>query len=311
MSRLPEDLPGRVDSTSANDLSSGSKRRANRDDSYASIDSSMHAPSRLGPIALDLLRKSLTPRESTILSSVAQYRYLTGHQIEQLHFPGHASPSTANRIRCRVLARMTQAQMLVRLDRRIGGVRAGSNGYVYRLGIVGHRLVHGDATQSGRTREPSEVFLHHTVAVAQLAIDLLLRARQPNSELEIVSLESEPDCWRSFQQGLGSRDVLKPDLFVAVGVGDYEDRWFVEIDRGTESTVALLKKCRLYRDYQRTGIEQRHSEVFPKVLWAAITERRAAQIAKAIASSRQMQGRDLFEVTTFALAVDALVGGPS
>lgn len=311
MNGLPGDLPDRVDSPATNHLINGTKRRPSRDDSYASNHSSMHAPARLGPIALDRLRRSLTPRESAILGSVAQHRYLTGLQIEQLHFRDHASPSTANRIRCRVLDRLVKSNMLVLINRRIGGVRAGSTGFVYRLGTVGHRLVHGDATQSGRTREPSEAFLDHTLAVAQLAIDMLLVAKQPDSGIEIVTLESEPECWRTFQKGLGGREVLKPDLFMALGVGDFEDRWFIEIDRGTESTVALIKKCGLYLDYQRTGIEQQRADVFPKVLWVAITERRAVQIEKALGSSRDLRASELFIVTTGEQAVDVLAGGLS
>jgi hypothetical protein len=311
MNGLPGGLPGRVDSESTNHLAGGTVRRPSRDDSYASTDQSVHTPSRLGPIALDRLRRSLTPRESAILSSVAQHRYLTGQQLEQLHFQDHVSAATANRIRCRVLARLTKTQMLIRLDRRIGGVRAGSVGFVYRLGTVGHRLVYGDATQSGRTREPSSTFLDHTLAVAQLAIDTLLVAKEAESNIEIVALECEPDCWRSFQKGLGGREALKPDLFMALGVGDYEDRWFIEIDRGTESTVALIKKCQLYLDYQRTGIEQHKTDVFPKVLWIAITERRAVQIEKAISSSRDLRGSDIFVVTTNELAVGLLAGGLS
>ncbi len=311
MNGLPGGLPGRVDSASTKNLVNGSKRRPSRDDSYSSIDPSMHAPSRLGPIALDLLRRSLTPREAAILASVAQHRYLTGQQIEQLHFRDHSSPSTANRIRCRVLERLTKMNVLIRLDRSIGGVRAGSAGYVYRVGTVGYRLAYGDATQSGRTREPSAVFLHHTLAVAQLAIDMILVAKDPDNEVELVTLQSEPDCWRSFQKGLGGREVLKPDLFMALGVGEFEDRWFIEIDRGTESTVAVIKKCRLYLDYQRTGIEQHRAEVFPKVLWVAITKRRAFQIEKAVNASRELRGTDLFVITTNDGAIPLLSGGQS
>lgn len=311
MNGLPGGLPDRVDSASTKNLVNGNKRRPSRDDSYASNDSSMNAPSRLGPIALDLLRRSLTPREAAILASVAQHRYLTGQQIERLHFRDHSSPSTANRIRCRVLERLTKMNVLVRLDRSIGGVRAGSAGHVYRVGTVGYRLAYGDATQSGRTREPSAVFLHHTLAVAQLAIDVLLVAKNAETDVEIVTLQSEPDCWRSFQKGLGGREMLKPDMFMALGVGEYEDRWFIEIDRGTESTVAVIRKCRLYLDYQRTGIEQHQADVFPKVLWVAITSRRAAQIEKAINATRELRRTDLFVVTTNDAAIALLSGEQS
>ncbi len=48
---------------------------------------------------------------------------------------------SAARIARRVLARLTELGVLARLERRIGGLRAGSSGYVYYLGPAGQRLV--------------------------------------------------------------------------------------------------------------------------------------------------------------------------
>lgn len=309
MNRLPGDLPDRVASPDANHLVGGNDHTTSRDDSYASTEHSLDAPSRLGPIALDRLRGQLSARETAIIGSLADFRYLTAHQVEQLHFTDHASPATAARIRARVLARLTDAGILRRLERRIGGVRRGSSGYVYRLGPLGHRLHYLDATRSGRYSEPSVSFLDHTLAVAQLAIDLHTHARHSRDELEIITQETEPDCWRRFQRGLGGTEVLKPDLFVAVGVGDYELRWFIEIDRGTESTTAVVKKCQLYLDYQRTGIEQAAHDVYPKVMWVATTARRAAQLDKAIGNAGALRGSEVFTITTADRALDQLRGG--
>ena len=68
--------------------------------------------------------------------------------------------------------------------------------------------------------------------------------------------------------GLGGRRLLRPDAFLALGVGDYEWRWFCEIDRGSESVPVILRKCHLYADYYQSGQEQaKHGGVFPTVCW--------------------------------------------
>jgi hypothetical protein len=308
MSRLPGDLPGRVDNSLGNHLVDGQKAASGRDDSYASIRSSSNAPTAAGPIALDRLRSILTSRELAVLMSVDRFRYLTALQLELLHFRDHASLDTAARIRRRVLQRLTSAGLLSRLERQVGGVRAGSAAFVYRLAPLGYRVVHDHASMSGRTHEPSGVFLDHTLAVAQMAIDVTTTSCM-HSEIELLTLDPEPHCWRSFQKGLGGRETLKPDLFVALGLGDYEDHWFCEVDRGTESTTAVIKKCRTYLDYYRSGIEQQRYDVFPRVLWIVPNERRQKLIEAAMKKTRELRGTGIFIVVTTADALTTLTGG--
>lgn len=321
---LPVALPGRVDARSANRLVEVGVRSPGRDDSYALVRSSRNAPARgprpIGPIALERVRRLMTERELAVLRSVDRFRYLTATQIEQLHFAGHASSATAARIRRRVLERLVATQILVRLERRIGGVRAGSAGHVYRIAPLGYRLVHDHATMSGRGKEPSATFLEHTLAVAQVAIDLVVAERQhkhPEQDghdrrtLEIVSLQPEPECWRRFQIGLRGTEVLKPDLFVALATADYEDRWFVEVDRGTESTNAVVRKCMIDLDYLRSGIEQQKHDVFPKVLWIVPTAHRQRLIERAIDRTRGLRSVDLFVVVTAGDALATLTGSAS
>jgi len=311
MSQLPAGLPGRVDADSANHLADMHNLPPVRDDSYASIRSSSNAPTAVGPIALDRMRSLLTARELDTLKSVDRFRYLSASQIEALHFTGHASGETGARIRRRVLERLTSAGMLVRLDRPIGGVRAGSGGFVYRLGPLGYRIVRDHASMSGRSKEPSATFLDHTLAVAQLAIDVMRAGSVDGSGVEVLKVEAEPDCWRSFQKGLGGRETLKPDLLLALGQGEYEDRWFCEIDRGTESTTAVARKCQTYLAYWRTGIEQQRHDVFPRVLWIVPNERRRTLLATTLRKTRDLNASELFMVTTVADALQTLIGGDS
>ena len=69
--------------------------------------------------------------------------------------------------------------------------------------------------------------------------------------------------------------MLRPDLFVSLGVGDFEHRWFCEVDRGTEHLPAILRKCRQYEAYYATGAEQRDHGVFPRACWIVPDQRRA------------------------------------
>ena len=61
-----------------------------------------------------------------------------------------------------------------------------------------------------------------------------------------------------------------------LGVGEYELRWFIEVDRASESVPVVVRKCRLYADYYQSGKEQASSGgVFPRVCWIVPDETRA------------------------------------
>jgi len=314
MSRLPDRLPDRVDHDQANHLVSGSEPANTRNDSYvprdASRTDSTSAPIHIGRLALDRLTRLLSDRELAVIHSVATYRYLTGHQIEQLHFRDHATMDTAARTRRRVLERLVAGRLLDQLPRQIGGVRGGSGAHVFALGTAGYRVVHGEARRSGTPRDggPGITFLAHTLAVAQVGIGLTTAAGQ--SGFERVTIETEPICWRSYQRGIGGRETLKPDLYSEIITSEFEDRWFIEVDRATESLTAIRTKCQTYLDYYRTGIEQQRSHVFPQVLWSVPTEKRAQQIDGVISRMANVPG-GLFTVTTDSHTVEKMLGGSS
>lgn len=314
MSRLPDRLPDRVDDDSANNLVNGYEPAVTRDDSYVPRDAarsdSTTAPAHIGRIALDRLTRLLSDRELAVIRSVATYRYLTGHQIEQLHFQGHATKDTAARTRRRVLERLVAGRFLDQLPRPIGGVRGGSGAHVFALGTVGYRVVHGEARRSGTPRDggPSTTFLAHTIAVAQVGIDLTTAAGRDG--IERVTIETEPNCWRSYQRGLGGVETLKPDLHAEIFTSEFEDRWFVEVDRATESLAAIRTKCQNYLDYYRTGIEQERSHLFPRVVWSVPSDKRARQIQEVISRMKGVPD-GLFGVTIDSRTVERILGGAS
>lgn len=223
----------------------------------------------------------LSDRDRAIISDISSFRAMTGKHLRRLHFDHldvEGSPAGALRSSQRTLKRLCDQGFLTTIPRRVGGVRSGSAGLTYVLGYQGQRLVRPDR----RARTPESLgdrYVAHTLATAEIAVTLRERAR--HGDLEVIEVQSEPDCWREFHHR--RRTVtLKPDLFVAVGVGELEHRWFVEVDLATESLVRVRTKCQTYLDYLATGIETDLHGVFPKVAWVVPDQRRAAQVMSVI-----------------------------
>ena len=268
----------------------------------------MTAPIRAGRALIRRCRQHLSERELAVVASVERYKYLSARQIEELHFFDHASPLSGARTCRRVLERLASGGVLRRLDRRIGGVRAGSVSFVYGVGALGQRLLHINDAVRVRPREPSAEFLDHTLAIAQLAVDLHRANR--GSDIELIDVVPEPACWRQFTVGLEGAQILKPDLSVSLRAGDYEYQWFIEIDLSTHSAAAVVRKCGVYQRYWATGLEQERSGLFPKVLVVAPNDRRRSLLQRTITGAHQLNAK-LFAVTTTTDAVAILTGEAS
>ena len=257
-----------------------------------------------GPASIHRLRQSLGEREQAIIGSVERFRYMSSTQIELLHFTDEATSVTAARKCRRLLERLSRTGLIWRLDRRIGGVRAGSASFVYGLGALGYRILHDGVPP--RQHEPSPQFLDHTLAIAQLAVDLSVAAREDS--MELLELVTEPSCWRAFSAGLEGNQTLKPDLSIVLRSGGYDYHWFVEVDLASHSATSVVRKCAVYQKYWQTGIEQDKTGVFPRVLWLTPYSRREALIRRSISASRQLNS-ELFDVCTFETAISRLKGG--
>jgi hypothetical protein len=257
---------------------------------------------------LAVIQRELSARDRDILTSLDRHRFLTTRQLQVLHFHDHVTSEAAARICRRVLARLDQLEVIEHLERRVGGVRAGSGSYVWRVGLLGDRLlrqVRGEGARA-RRKEPSARHLDHCLAVADCHLALLTAAR--TGHLELLTFATEPDCWRSYLGVSGAREVLKPDLYAVTATGEYEDHWFIEVDRATESLPTLMRKCAQYERYRRIGREQAEAGVFPLVVWVVPDDTRAAKLQAAVQAAR---GLDLavFRVTTTEQFVDVVCGG--
>ena len=258
---------------------------------------------RVSQRGLLALRERLSGRDLLLLDYVGQLRLLHARQIQSLLFPDeqHASRATAARCCRRVLERLTRERLLVRLERRVGGVRAGSASFIYALSPVGHRVTENSGSRR-RLREPSLRFVDHTLAVADLLVEVTAVGRTGGWEL--LQWQSEPSSWREVVT-LGGTLVLRPDLFLVLAVGEYELRWFIEVDRATEHLPAITRKCRLYNSHYHSGREQQRRGVFPRVLWITPTERRTTWLREAIAADRRLAA-GLFVVASSGDALRAL-----
>lgn len=256
---------------------------------------------------------SLLERE--IVETVARLTLVSGRQLAHLFIDFYisgssaASPSTHARRARRVLARLVEQRVLDRLERRQGGIGGGSSAWVYALGPAGRRIVAywaGEGLPRSRSaHEPGRAWTAHTLAVSDLYVRL--RQAERSGRVELLAFDTEPACWRRYTRLGGAAGVLKPDAYIRLGVGEFEDSFFAEVDLGSERRGQLIRKHHVYGEYFRAGEEQAKTGVFPGVLWIVPDAQRMALFTD-IHRGLPEQARRLFTVATGAQAIDVLCG---
>lgn len=258
---------------------------------------------------LQALDERLSDRDRQLVQEVVRLGFMTAGQLERLAFHTIAAPVTRARRARRQLARLVELDLLWRLDRRVGGVRAGSTSYVYGPTSEARRLdahLRGEPlTRARAAHEPGVSFLAHSVACSELFIRLTEADRA--GVVELIEHQAEPACWRSFPAPLGGLRHLRPDAFVRLGVGEWEQLAFAEVDRASEGSTALTRKLDVYIAYWRSGSEQHARGLFPKVVWLTPTERRTAQLRRLIATLPS-DAQPIFAVTEFDQVINELRG---
>ena len=257
--------------------------------------------SRLTLAGLGRLVEQLTDRDLDVVLSLKRVRVATTRQVERLHFTDGTSLSNARQCRRR-LERLTQLQVVHRLERRVGGLRAGSSSFVYSLGIAGQRLA-GERGPVGGQRvrrpwTPSGAFVAHALDVTELYVRLVEQLRNDDEHNRLGRFDTEPGAWRGYSGVGGERLVLKPDAFVIIRSQEFEDQWFIELDRSTESPTKLSRLADGYGRYWQSGSEQAASGVFPKVLFVVPDHDRAEIVIKTLAR-QPAEAWQLFQVVTF------------
>jgi len=126
--------------------------------------------------------------------------------------------------------------------------------------------------------------------------------------VELIHFETEPWCWRRYFGPGGTPKVLRPDAFVIIASGDWEDRWYLEVDRDMEAPSRIRTKSLNYISYWQSGKEQAYAEIFPRVLFVAPGDARLNQIVSAL-SELSAEHWQLFQVTTSERFADVIEAG--
>jgi hypothetical protein len=254
-------------------------------------------PRRVRAGHVEGLRQSLSERDWLVMQDVARLRLITGAQLERLHF-AYLGAVSRPVVRRRVLGRLVQARVLATLERRIGGVRAGSDGLIYYLDTAGQQLLATDGT-ARKIDPPGERYVRHVLAVTEVYVSLTEQAQA--GALRLDQFEAEPASWWS--DGRGGR--LKPDGYVRVSNSEQFDSWWLEVDLATEHLPTLKRKLRAYIDFYRRG-QLGPDRIMPWVLVTAPNAKRCSDIVRLI-HQLSSQGEELFTVALHNDAAGVIV----
>lgn len=267
------------------------------------------SPRRLGCRQLETIAEQLDPTDYRLLNLLGTHRYATTRQLSDINCITnvYANARSALRQTTRRLNRHHALGLIDHLARRIGGVRAGSTGYIWYLREPGHRLTTPDQPRRYRHSEPSRTFLAHTLAITEARLVIERAAHDVGGHLSV--LRTEPDCWRQWLLPGGGRRWLKPDLeAITTTATDDEDHWLFEIDLDTENPARLLTKCHDYQDHLNTGTEQASAGYYPQVVWIMNNPRRAARLTEQIAANHTFTP-GLFKIVGSEIELKKLIQG--
>jgi hypothetical protein len=219
---------------------------------------------------------TLSEADWRVLEFVARSDYATTRQIERACFTEGSAPARARAAR-RLVQRLTEEQLLYRLDRPVGGHGGGSGASVVTLERGGARLVaQRHELPSRRFRSPEErglSFLSHSLCVTEHQVALIEHLRLLGNA-EVLRWVGEPDCHRRFR--LRGRDVwLRPDALVEARVAAEAVTSFLEVDRSTQSLPTLERKLLPYLRYARL-----EPKMTPQVVVSLISRRRLEALSE-------------------------------
>lgn len=250
--------------------------------------------------SLGQIEAQLSPRDRHMLNTIRSLRHIKTGQIRRLYFPqkgrSENAVRTANK---RTLRRLKKLGLIDHLPKRIGGMGAGEQEYIWFITEAGIRLLTLGTEQEGKRKrvlEPSPAFLRHTIAVTETFIQIVEICRD-DPAMRVGNIEVEPECWRAYEKN-GKVISLRPDLYAKTYTGDYAYHMFIEMDLATEALQFVIEKCRRYHEYYRTGKEQNAYGAFPLVLWIVPDEDRKRNMVSYMKEAFGKRGPSLFYVIT-------------
>lgn len=239
--------------------------------------------SRLTSQRIRQLIGELPARYVAPLPHLARARLLTGTHLDRLLTEPDMTTLTAGRVRRRVMTRLAGLGLVATLERRIGGVRAGSAGHIYTLSPAGHTFL---ALRDNKPRPPRQrhanrpgwEFLAHALDISEIYVHLTQTAATATGAAVTVSaFVTEPDCW--FHPAPDR--WIRPDAYTVLQTPTHADCWWLEIDRDTESPARIASKCRTYAEHIHHGGTGPDGAP-PRILFTASTTDRLEVIQSAI-----------------------------
>ncbi|WP_274562389.1 replication-relaxation family protein [Streptomyces spiramyceticus] len=228
----------------------------------------------------------------------------TTNHIAQVVFADHV-PVTAQRLAQRHLQRLTRFGLVHRFDNvSQEHRRRGASGFVHGPTSAGLRLVGREPHRGQRKAwQPTPARIDHWLAITDLYVCLAVDARAGGPIIREFLVEGEAK--RTFRDASLRQRFIYPDVLVRLLHDGLELSWFVEIDRGSEGLLPIAQKCRAYRAYELSGLEQAQHAVFPGVLFVVPDEHRARRLGGVIAA-QPASARGLFQVARQSDALAAL-----
>lgn len=265
---------------------------------------------RISAAQVERLQGLLGPRDWAVLYDLQRVKVLTGRQLDELHFH-HVAASARGRVRRRSMARLRDWRLVTTLERRVGGVRAGSSGLIWTLDSGGHRALEHRRAAAGeaaarsrlrRPRTPRPLFLAHALAVSDLYSGVKqVIERTPGVTLDVF--QAEPACWWPD----GSGGWLKPDAYAGLATPEFIDHWWVEVDRATESLPTLRGKLLAYVAFvNRGGLGP--GEVVPNIM-VTVPDPARAEAVRRVVARLPGPGSELVTVAMHETADEQLVAG--
>jgi hypothetical protein len=222
-----------------------------------------------GTVPASALGVPAAPGDAAVIAALIGLRFATSQQLRRLVEPAASDRSWQRRLR-----RLTRSGLLRRVERRVGGITAGSAPWSYTLGPAVARPL---GTRPGSL--PGRAYQRHRLLTAEAVVRAVEAVGQrPGWTLDY---RVEAAAWEAVPSG-----TVKPDAALTLRGPGVEERYAVELDTGSQSLPAIRRKLDAYEQLYRSGTVQARDGLFPLIVFVALDQVRAQALATVVARRR-------------------------
>lgn len=243
-------------------------------------------------------RMRLTARDTSIVLSVYENRFLRRDQIQRLYFPNATLAACNMRLK-----KLHGNSFLDRLERPATAATAQA---VYALNKRGADVVAAkleiDRRKVRWNRANNYVewlFMNHTLGISEFKICLDISLAGRREELLFYQRGDKTHLRRISMTGSKKKYfVVAPDAFFGIRSGRGKHIFFLEVDMGTETLARFAEKVVAYKRYWKSRqYKEEYGFNHFRVLTVAESDRRLANLIQATGKAG---GRQMFLFTTFS-----------